>query len=96
MPLSAKWQAFIDEYGSQRAYWYFPKGATADTDDFREKFRVFDLFEGEDWTPDVSTRSPRSCGPKGFPEAGTRFRDRLSECSRTWGFVGSRITNPSA
>jgi hypothetical protein len=56
MPLRPEWQTFVAEYGSHNAYWYFPKGATADTDDFREKFRIFDLFEGEKWTPSLQRR----------------------------------------
>jgi len=56
MAISAEWQTFVDEYGASDAYWYFPKGATADTDDFREKFRIFDLFEGEKWTPNLQRR----------------------------------------
>ena len=56
MPVSAEWRKFIDEYGSHDAYWYFPKGATSDTNEFREKFRIFDLFEGEEWTPAVQRR----------------------------------------
>lgn len=51
MAIPALWQTFVEEYGTNDVYWYFPKGATADTDDFREKFRVFDLFEHQPWTP---------------------------------------------
>lgn len=51
MAIPAPWQTFVEEYGTNDVYWYFPKGATADTDDFREKFRVFDLFEHQPWTP---------------------------------------------
>jgi hypothetical protein len=49
--LSEFWEKFIAEYAADDIYWYFPKGGTADTEEFREKFRVFDSFEGEDWTP---------------------------------------------
>jgi len=53
MPISADWQKFIDEYAADDVYWYFPKGGTADTDDFRKKFRAFQQFEGKKWTPDL-------------------------------------------
>ena len=49
MAISKEWQDFIDEYGRDSVYWYFPKGGTADKDEFREQFRVFDLYEGEVW-----------------------------------------------
>ena len=46
MPLTDEWKKFIAEYASDGIYWYFPKGGTADTNEFREKFRVFQSFEG--------------------------------------------------
>lgn len=51
MALSNFWENFIAEYSGDGIYWYFPKGGTADTSEFREKFRVFSCFEGQDWTP---------------------------------------------
>jgi len=51
--LSEFWKKFVAEYAADDIYWYFPKGGTADTEEFREKFRVFASFEGEDWTPDL-------------------------------------------
>ena len=53
MALSEYWEKFIEEYAADNIYWYFPKGGTADTDEFREKFRVFQSFEGEEWTPEL-------------------------------------------
>jgi hypothetical protein len=54
--LYAYWQRFVTEYATDDIYWYFPKGGTADTNEFREKFRVFQSFEGEDWTPALQQR----------------------------------------
>jgi hypothetical protein len=51
--LSEFWEQFVAEYAVDDIYWYFPKGGTADTEEFREKFRVFKSFEGEDWTPEL-------------------------------------------
>lgn len=51
MALPEFWKKFVAEYAADNVYWYFPKGGTADTNEFREKFRVFQSFEGEDWTP---------------------------------------------
>ena len=56
MPLSEYWQSFVAEYAADSIYWYFPKGGTADTSEFREKFRVFQSFEGEEWTPTVQQK----------------------------------------
>ena len=53
VPLSEFWETFLTEYAADGIYWYFPKGGTADTDEFREKFRVFQSFEGQDWSPDL-------------------------------------------
>jgi hypothetical protein len=53
VPLSEFWETFVTEYSADGIYWYFPKGGTADTDEFREKFRIFQSFEGDDWTPDL-------------------------------------------
>jgi hypothetical protein len=47
------WGKFIGEYSADSIYWYFPKGGTADTEDFREKFRIFQSFEGQAWTPEL-------------------------------------------
>jgi hypothetical protein len=54
--LSEYWEKFIEEYAADNIYWYFPKGGTADTDEFREKFRIFQSFEGEEWTPELQGR----------------------------------------
>ena len=51
MEISEFWEKFVAEYAADDIYWYFPKGGTADTEDFRERFRVFQTFEGQDWTP---------------------------------------------
>lgn len=53
MALTDFWEEFIAEYSADGIYWYFPKGGTADTDEFREKFRIFQTFEGKDWTPEL-------------------------------------------
>jgi hypothetical protein len=44
--LNAYWEKFVAEYASDNVYWYFPKGGTADTDEFREKFRVYAELPG--------------------------------------------------
>jgi hypothetical protein len=49
--LSVFWEEFVADYCADGVFWYFPKGGTADTDDFRERFRIFSQFEGEVWTP---------------------------------------------
>jgi hypothetical protein len=54
--LSEFWEKFVNEYAADGIYWYFPKGGTADTDEFREKFRIFQSFEGEDWTPELQRK----------------------------------------
>lgn len=56
MALSDFWEQFVHEYAADDIYWYFPKGGTADTEEFREKFRIFQSFEGEEWTPELQGR----------------------------------------
>lgn len=56
MAIAYEWQDFIDDYSADGIYWYFPKGGTADKDLFREQFRVFDLYEGEIFTPELQAR----------------------------------------
>jgi Holliday junction resolvase-like predicted endonuclease len=68
--ISAEWKNFIAEYGVDHVYWYIPKGGTADTDDFREKFRVFDLFENEGWTPITQRRIAASLREEGLSKGG--------------------------
>lgn len=51
MSLSAIWEKFTKQYRSEQVYWYFPQGGTADTLEFREKFRIFQSFGTEPWTP---------------------------------------------
>ena len=53
MALSEFREKFVNEYAADGIYWYFPKGGTADTEGFREKFRIFQSFEGQDWTPEL-------------------------------------------
>jgi hypothetical protein len=62
-------EKFIDEYAADNIYWYFPKGGTADTDEFREKFRIFQSFEGEEWTPELQGRFLRHSTKPNYPSA---------------------------
>jgi len=85
--ISGEWKKFTDEYKSHDAYWYIPKGATADTDDFREKFRIFDLYEGELWTPDLQRRlavdlrtEKLSRGGKDLPRQIKRVFENMGLC----------------
>lgn len=64
------WDAFVEEYSSSEVYWFFPKGSTVDTDQFREKFRVFDLFEGMVWRPDLHGEILRELRSEGLSSAG--------------------------
>lgn len=56
MALSAYWDKFITDYTADDIYWYFPKGGTVDTGEFREKFRVFRSFEGQNWSPTLQAK----------------------------------------
>jgi hypothetical protein len=49
--LSRYWEELIAAYASDEVYWFFPKGGTADTAEFREKFRQFQNFEDALWSP---------------------------------------------
>lgn len=51
MALSEFWEKFVSEYAADDIFWFFPKGGTADTEDFRERFEIFSTFEGQNWTP---------------------------------------------
>lgn len=53
MSLPAYWEEFVEEYAADGIYWFFPKGATADTDDLRRKFAVFAQFQGKLWGGDL-------------------------------------------
>jgi hypothetical protein len=82
-----EWQDFIGEYNADRAYWYFPKGATVDSDDFRRKFRIFDLFEGDLWTPDLQRRiadelreADLSSGGRDLPRQLKRVFENMGLC----------------
>jgi hypothetical protein len=68
--ISAEWKKFMAEYGADYVYWYIPKGGTADTDDFREKFRVFDLFEDELWTTTTQRRIAAELRNEGLSRGG--------------------------
>jgi hypothetical protein len=68
--ISVEWKNFIAEYGADNVYWYIPKGGTADTDEFREKFSVFDLFEGEIWTTTLQQRIVAELRNKGLSRGG--------------------------
>jgi hypothetical protein len=62
--LSAFWEDFVADYFADGVFWYFPKGGTADTDDFRERFRIFSEFEGEEWSPLLQGKFLDAlCGP---------------------------------
>jgi Holliday junction resolvase-like predicted endonuclease len=69
--ISAEWSKFIAEYGADDVYWYIPKGGTADTDDFRQKFGIFDLFEGEKWTATTQHRIAATLREEGLSRGGS-------------------------
>lgn len=87
MALAVEWRNFIAQYGADGIYWYIPKGGTADTDEFRQKFAVFDLFEGEQWTPStqrqiaVTLREEKlSRGGSALPRQIKRVYENLGLC----------------
>lgn len=87
MALSAEWEEFIAQYGVDGVYWYVPKGATADTDDARRKFKIFDRFEGEVWTPTVQRKiaaalrqNRLSVGGNALPRQIKRVYENLGLC----------------
>jgi hypothetical protein len=85
VPISAYWQKFIDEYASYEAYWYFPKGGTADKDEFREQFRIFDLFEGEIFTPDLQAKIGAELRAEGLTSAGDDFPRQIKRVFENMG-----------
>ena len=85
MPISAQWQQFIDEYSSCESYWYFPKGGTADKDEFREQFRVFDLFEGQVFTPDLQASIGAFLRDEGLTTAGDDFPRQIKRVFENMG-----------
>ncbi len=85
MAISSEWQKFIAEYGADGAYWYFPKGGTADKDEFREQFRVFDLFEGEVFTPELQARIGAELRSEGLTTAGDDFPRQIKRVFENMG-----------
>lgn len=77
MALSEYWEKFIEEYAADNIYWYFPKGGTADTDEFREKFRIFESFEGDEWTPELQGRFLTALHDAGLSVGQTRALTRI-------------------
>jgi hypothetical protein len=75
--LSEYWEKFIEEYAADNIYWYFPKGGTADTDEFREKFRIFQSFEGQEWTPELQGRFLTALHDAGLSVGQTRALTRI-------------------
>jgi hypothetical protein len=77
MGLSEFWETFAGEYAADDIYWYFPKGGTADTDEFREKFRIFQSFEGKEWTPDLQGEFLTALHVAGLSVGQTRALTRI-------------------
>ena len=94
MPITKGWQAFIDEFGSSDAYWYFPKGGTADTDEFREKFRIFDLYEGEIWTPQLQRRILTDLRAEGLSKGGTALPRQIKRVFENLGLCWIEDNQP--
>lgn len=67
------WDEFVGEYASDGVYWFFPKATTVDGLEFREKFRVFDLFEGEIWDHATQDQIQTELRAEGLSEAGAAF-----------------------
>lgn len=85
MPIPDNWLDFIKEYGADGVYWYFPKGGTADKDEFREQFRVFDLYEGEIFTPDLQARLGQALRDEGLSSAGDDFPRQIKRVFENMG-----------
>lgn len=45
----SQWQGFLEWYGRDEAYWYFPKGRGVQGDGVIDAFRVLKQFEGTTW-----------------------------------------------
>lgn len=85
MAISDEWQDFIADYGADGVYWYFPKGGTADKDEFREQFRVFDLFEGKFFTPDLQAQLGAELRSEGLTTAGDAFPRQIKRVFENMG-----------
>jgi hypothetical protein len=83
--ISDEWLDFIADYGADGVYWYFPKGGTADKDVFREQFRVFDLFEGEIFTPYLQARLGQYLRDEGLSNAGDDFPRQIKRVFENMG-----------
>ncbi len=44
------WTGFLDWYGKDEGYWYFPKGRVVKSHEVLEAFRVLKSFEGRIWS----------------------------------------------
>ena len=85
MAIPARWKKFIAEFNADGVYWYFPKGGTADKDEFREQFRVFDLHEGEIFTPDLQARLGQALRDEGLSKAGDDFPRQIKRVFENMG-----------
>ena len=85
MTIADNWLDFIADYGADNVYWYFPKGGTADKDQFREQFRVFDLFEGEIFTPHLQARLGAQLRSEGLTQAGDDFPRQIKRVFENMG-----------
>lgn len=47
--LPKEWRAFANRYGSNRAYWYVPKGLAVSTESIMPRLKVLQEFEGQRW-----------------------------------------------
>ncbi len=94
MAVSREWQGFIDEYGADGVYWYFPKGGTADKDELREQFRVFDLYEGETFSPDLQARLGQTLRDEGLSNAGDDFPRQIKRVFENLGLCWMEEGSP--
>jgi hypothetical protein len=79
VPLSRFWERFITEYSADKIYWYFPKGGTVDTAECRERFRIFQSFEGQKWTVELQQQFLDALHEANLSEANTTAFTRIAK-----------------
>ena len=96
MPIPEFWKDFISRYKHDNTYWFFPKASTVDTEEFRQRFRIFDLFEGDVWNSELQTIVLKELREEKLSNAGLAYPRMLKRVFEVMGLCSVELEEPIA
>lgn len=73
--LSPAWKRFIKGYGTDLAYWYWPKGLAVSVENLKPRLAALKMFEGTEPWRDVQSKYIEQLNKIGVSEAESKWED---------------------